>query len=370
MYTHFTTSPMIEYPSIYPTQWNNLYKELATSIRTFTKHHHQNVSAVNVDHPLVKLITLMNVPLYLSPERYYLLVLEKYRSIAENLGFGTDQISARAIPNVKNKLYKQSGFEVGIAHSTPLVAEDAYRKWRTLEPLKIITHHCSDVNPKALQLADYNDALPYVVYTLDVPMLMLQFKAWFDLETLNYKKTGSRKNLQNFVKMFPLTNAVKSHVDIALIELLYRVALNEDIKKSNDNTDKNDLGVFVNNTNSTLGQFVKLAVTALHKTPMSFNAIIQNCPTLSGNGFTAMRMPPIAPLGQSAWPLSLAALRFWRILFALSKENSRSINRPIIDKIKREFRIFNTERYWKNHLPTSTFEYAMKEQETLLKQLG
>jgi hypothetical protein len=92
MYTHFTIKPTVTYPMKTPGVWTNLSREVEGTLKRFEFFHHNSTAAVQSDHPLVRLITHMNVPYTLSPERYYFNVLENYQSVAEALGFGTGRL--------------------------------------------------------------------------------------------------------------------------------------------------------------------------------------------------------------------------------------------------------------------------------------
>lgn len=372
MFTHFTVSPNIDYPHVYPGTWNNLNKELSGTLSRFKEFNNTNTVAVQVDHILAKLITSINIPLYLNPERYYFLVLNNYRGAAEALGIGTDRASARPKNNLSpgSKLYKNSELEIAIAYDNFITPNIAYRNWRNLTPVRILTHRLTNINPKILDRADYAGEIPYVVYSIDVPMLMMQFKGWHDNELINRKINGGNRNLGNFIKMFPLTNAARTHVNLSLIECLYRAAVNRDyIDSASSQSDAGNLGIGIFNSNTSLKAYVEKATPQLLKVPMSFNAIMHNCMTLDGTAWNSWLLPPIAPLGQVAWPLNLVTLNYLRVLISLSKANIRNANSEIISKIKREYRMLNTDLNWKTHLPDNILNSVMTEKDNIMRTL-
>lgn len=372
MFTHFTVEPTVDYPQVYPGVWNNLSKELTNTIARFKEFNNTNVNSVAVDHILIKLITAINVPTYLNPERYYFLVLGSYRGPAEALGIGTDRATARPELNLSphSKLYKNSELEIAIAYDDFILPNNAYRNWRNLTPIKILTHRSTSVAPKILDNAEYAERMPYIVYSINVPMLMLQFKGWYDNEMVNKKIGGSSKHIGNFIKMFPLTNAARTHVNLSLIECLYRHANNMPyIDTVTATQDKGNVGLGIMNSNTSLKAYTEKATVQLLKVPMSFNAIMHNCMTLDGSAWGAWLLPPIAPMGQVAWPLNLVALNYLRILIALSKANIRNANSDIISKIKREYRLLNTDVNWKNHLPPEILGGVMIEKDNIMRAL-
>ena len=367
MYTRFNTRSAVNYALVTPASWLNLSREVTQTVKTFIAYSQRTPSAVSPDHLLVKLIMLMGIPVTLSADRYYYHVLNNYRPIAEALGLGTDRQSPKlSITNSKMKLYGHSEVEVGIAYDDVLLAEKIERDWRNMTPVTILSHGCHDISPKLLMNADYH-TMPYVVYSINVPLLMLQFRAWYNFN-LKEIEAGKRHTVMQFVKMFPLANAVHSHVNLALIESVYAATFTKvGVENSQDKT---DTGNFVMNSSKLLRDYSAEAISSILAVPMTYEGIIANLKTLQGDAWDSFKLPPISPMSQTCWPLSLAALRYWTILTALCGRDLQRMNRTRINAIKREYDMFSTEPMWKRELPSDVFKSVMVEKNKLFARFG
>jgi hypothetical protein len=365
MYTHFNIKPAIDYALVTPGTWVNLSRELKTTVNRFISYHRTTPSAVQSDHLLVKIITLMGVPYSLSPERFYYNVLNSYKPVCEALGMGTDRNSPKFRIHKSSKMYRNSEIEIGIACDSVIDPDNACVNWRNISPLRILCHSSSDISPKLLLNADYAQPTPYVIYEINVPLLMLQFKAWRENELT--QPAGSRKTLLQFVKMYPITNAVHSHVDLALIESIYRTYLHEDISITNSQ-DLTDTGNSIVNSSKLLVDYANKSKENFSRVPMSYDSIMANLITMSGNAWNSFSLPALTPMSQTCWPLSLAALRYWNILSAICGRNIQRLNRSRVNSIKREYRMFATEEMWKRELPESVFNAVMIEKNKLFSR--
>jgi hypothetical protein len=365
MYTRFNTKSAVNYALVTPASWLNLSREVSQTVKTFIAYSQRTPSAVSSDHLLVKLIMLMGIPVSLPADRYYYHVLNNYRPVAEALGLGTDRQTPKlSITNSKMKLYKHAKVEVGIAYDDVLLAENIERDWRNLTPVNILSHGSHDISPKLLINAEYQ-TMPYVVYSINVPLLMLQFHAWYK-NNLSTMAAGTRHNLMQFVKMYPLSNAVYSHVNLALIESVY-AATHTTVGVSNSQ-DKTDVGNFVMNSSKLLRDYSSEAADSILAVPMTYEGIMANLKTLSGNAWDSFKLPPISPMSQTCWPLSLAALRYWTILTTLCGRDLQRMNRTRINSIKREYGMFSTEAMWKRELPNDVFISTIAEKDKLFSR--
>lgn len=362
MYTSFTIKPTVTYPLKTPGVWLNLSREVEGTLKRFEFFHHSTTGAVQSDHPLVRLITHMGVPYSLSPERYYFNVLENYHGVAEALGFGTDRLSFNnALYSERGKLYKNSKIEIALAYDTTLIAETETVNWKRLAPLTVLTHHSCSVNPKVLVNADYAQSMPYVIYAVNVPLLMLQFRAWQNNEIAN--GVGKQRTVEQFVRMYPITNATRSHVNLALINAVSRLKEGDTVRVVQQ--DSANVGIYILNSTPLLVDYAVQLKKSLLSVPLSFNGVMANLLTLNGTATDAFHLPPVAPMSQTCWPLSLAALHHWSLLAELCGSNLMRMNATTVNLIKREYGLFGTEGLWKRELPKDVFEMVISDKEKL-----
>ena len=366
MYTHFTIKPTVTYPMKTPGVWTNLSREVEGTLKRFEFFHHNSTAAVQSDHPLVRLITHMNVPYTLSPERYYFNVLENYQSVAEALGFGTGRLSFNSGKySRRGKLYRDSVIEIGLAYDTTLIAETESINWKKLTPVTILAHHSVSVNPKVLVEADYAQTMPYVIYSVNVPLLMLQFRAWQNNEIAN--GVGNQRTVEQFVRMYPIPNATRSHVNLALINAVTRMKEGETVRVVQQ--DKANLGIYIVNSTPLLVDYAAQLKKSLLSVPLAFNGVMANLLTLNGTAIDSFGLPPLTPMSQTCWPLSLAALHHWKILADLCGSNLMRMNSTTIALLKREFKVFSTEAMWEQHLPKEVAAIVIADKNELFERL-
>lgn len=103
-----------------------------------------------------------------------------------------------------------NGSEIIYVHNDPFTTKD----WKSLSPVKFIYHNETNIN---YQLGVENNDNFIAFISINVHMLAFQFLSWLREKVNN----GNTDNVQRFVMQYPITNSVKSYIDISAFNLHY-----------------------------------------------------------------------------------------------------------------------------------------------------
>lgn len=166
-------------------------------------------------------------------------VLESYRLTRDQV---TMQVPSRGIITSINygRLQPKSNFygnecreiiiEVPFDDAVEQMMTRSYKEW---EPIKVIHHPFTSFdyqlpNNKLRRSGEKG----LVIIKMDLSLLYTQYRMWLrDKATSTYGEEGVRKSVMNFLHSFPITNMMRSHIDVVWFNRLF--ALQEGAPVSN-----------------------------------------------------------------------------------------------------------------------------------------
>ncbi len=300
------------------------------------------------DHILVKLIKSVNVSfkrdLYDYVETVYDVVpdLEAMLKLTSPLNF--------YLPNYKSNFYNSKCTEVLISVREDFDIALATKHWKNLEPLKVISHPFSDLSYTPL-VGKYvsSNAHGMVYIFIDIPKLMFQYRMWIRDQLLNKKPV---EEVGKFLIDYPLFNMMKSHTDVALFNRIHNLLRNI---PSDPYNPKISLATLDNTkyADATANVFVSQII----KSPIRFDEIIQNMPTVFNDDFiNVIKLPDIAKTRQVKTILVGARLKLFEFLLEVNALQKTSVNRSWLNIINNELRYLTTENVLKYGLQSETDE--------------
>lgn len=300
------------------------------------------------DHILVKLIKSVNVSfkrdLYDYVETVYDVTpdLEAMLKLTSPLNF--------YLPNYKSNFYNNKCTEVLISVREDFDINKAMKYWKNLEPLRVISHPFTDLSYTPL-VGKYvsSNASGMVYIFIDIPKLMFQYRMWIRDQLVNGKKPD---DITKFLIDYPLFNLMKSHTDVALFNRIHNVLRNV---PSDPYNSKISLATIDNTkyADATATVFVSQII----KSPVRFDEIIQNMPTVFNKDYlNVIRLPDIAKTRQVKTVLVGARLKLFEFLLEVNTRQNSSINRSWLNIINNELRYLTTENILKYGLQSETDE--------------
>ena len=172
---------------------------------------------------------------------------------------------------------------------------------------------------------------------------------WIRDQLVNGKKPD---DITKFLIDYPLFNLMKSHTDVALFNRIHNVLRNV---PSDPYNSKISLATIDNTkyADATATVFVSQII----KSPVRFDEIIQNMPTVFNKDYlNVIRLPDIAKTRQVKTVLVGARLKLFEFLLEVNARQNSSINRSWLNIINNELRYLTTENILKYGLQSETDE--------------
>lgn len=278
-------------------------------------------------HVIIRLLKSINVSMKTDIYEYVYGVEDSVRTITHGLDF-TSSTNQGKVHRPGQFINPHVG-EIIISNTESFDVDIAIRDWQKLTPLKFLDHPCSDLSyglPNGNYTLDSEDGL--AVISINVPMLALQYRCW--LTECMKQKLEMLPPIASFVMAYPLMNMAKSHADIAIFNRLYNDVLQY---KNTDFVRRNPIAL-VDYTSAIDGVLAEYK-TILERTPLDFQTIIDNIPTLYyGNFHNAVRLPKMASTRQLRWALLVARLKMFHFLIVIDQKHNLYNNRSSITDIK------------------------------------
>lgn len=322
---------------------------LQRELLKITSHYRQNVLSVPNQHPLVRFI--LSLPINMRRDIYSL--VER----ANNLMF--DYSSLLQFTNSLNYgrvftpgfIYGKPSHEIIITHSDPFDIDEAYANWEDLEPLKIIRHPFTDLSMGLLNGKYQSPESGIVVALLNVPMLCLMIKGfWVKHRNLDGTRDiagMSTMSIPQFVATYPLLNALRSHLDVAIFNRLSATYMVDDVCAFSKKHPFN-----VNDYTDRVDNYIRKQLQIMEKYPFTFDQLLLSLPAITS---TCMRdvvqIPPMAPTRQVKWAIIVARIELVRFLVQYNSLEGISRNRDYLQSIMISLQTARNDRVLDRNLP-------------------
>lgn len=321
-------------------------RNLTRELKRVVNYYRENVHAVHSNHFLTKIMNQLPVSLQDNLDYYYLKTLDRAEDISMSLKLTSPIYRGKVFDGM---IYGPSSKEIYICVNDDI---DNYRHshWRDLEPLRIISHPRTSLMINPLKNVDFENEIGVVVFLLDIPKLMIQYRKW-TMDPLAFNRELSDRSMMQFIAMQVLPNILFSHLDIAIFNRLvgYRF----------DETPTKDYPRFpiatINYTNQLDPVLLELN-RKLNKHKKTFTMLLKNIPAISHQDYLdAIKIPPMAVTRNNKWALTLARLQTVRYLFKHIHDTDNDRNMTARNSILRHLREMKNDRTIENMLPPEMF---------------
>lgn len=273
------------------------------SIQDVERYYHRAGLAVANTHILFRL--LHSIPLSLDREliSFYYTAKELGLEAAAAVGMTTSVSYGKTFsPGI---FYNKGTEEVIIAHDTDYDyegVENGTVDWRTLEPLKVLTHPFTDLSLARLNGKYHSTEKGIVVMSLNVVMLVHQYRCWHKEE--RQLADGSFKRTHQFISQYPLTNVVYSHANLVLFNRMVKLALGETTAKYIPAHP-----FYVMDSSQLLDSAIMQLIKSFKSRTRTWDEVVEGIPAFNVDSLReAIPLPDVASTRQIRWALFIARL--------------------------------------------------------------
>lgn len=312
-------------------------------------YYRSNVVRVLNQHPLVRFI--LSLPISMKrdivslKERADMLMYEQASLLQFTNSLNYGKVFSPGF------LYGKNTHEIIITHNEDFNVQEAYSNWKDLEPLVIIRHPFTDMSMGLLDGKYKSNERGIVVALLNVPMLCIMLKGWWD----EYRSPEAQRDIvgipsmsvPQFVHTYPLLNALRSHLDVALLNRLAATYMIDDVADFRKNH------VFlVNDYTETVDDYISKQLRFMQNYPYEFDQLLYTLPAITKETMRdVIRIPKMAPTRQVKWALIVARIALIKFLVQYNSLEEIRRNRQYLTKIKIALNNARSDRALDRNLP-------------------
>lgn len=338
--------------------WTNVRTGLQANLGQIIRYYRRQPMAVKSDHFLIRLLQSITVSKMMSTERYYNNVDGLF---SLNLGMALGMTSELSKGRVHaGQFYGPDSPEIYVAHTAdfdPFVAE---RNWQNLQPIRVLRHPRSDMACLLPNGKDTGSEYGLAVIAINIPMLAVQYRAWWRQEQYNAEQTGdSPHSINQFVHMYCLPNMLYSHLDYALFN---RVSNTFFEAPQGEASAKHPFGL--PDWEAKLDAVQTTMLEQLERVTKDWHGVLYNLPAVSQPSMVdVMRVPQVSPTRQVEWALALARFPAVDFLLSFSLRSYGEKNGQELNRIRQEIRSYRANSYFRQVLPPDLYldaEYQLQ----------
>lgn len=313
-------------------------------------YYRENNFSLENTHRIIKLLIDLQSYMDCSPEtlvravRIDLPRLCRAYGITSALGNGGIQ--------TRGEMFKQNCADVFISVEYDFDVKKCYTYFQQLQPIKVLSHDFTDIG-FGLANGKYNSQeYGTCVFSIDITMLALQFKAWWDKERY-IKEQDINLPTHIFAQRYPIVNILGTHTDIAIFNRLISLLKGKEIPNS-----RNQHSFMVADVSPQLDKTHLQLIDKLKATKTDYLQRLNAIPSLQfGSYFRSTNHPDLAVTRNNRWAMTLARLNTVEFLLEVDRvSNSEATNMYERELMARELRIMFNDRSLTPYLPTVTVD--------------
>lgn len=283
--------PMYEYAI------RNLNKELQRVIFYYL----ESIFVIPNTHILRKLVNELEI--YIRVDRESLVDTVRGESLYLCKSFGINSPLHLAGISTRSNFYNQNNPEAYMYVEHDFDINGVYDNYQSVSAVRVLQHGFTDLC-YPIPNGDYgSDQKNLCVFSFDIAMLAIQYKAWVEKEQYN-KEKDMHLPLHSFVHKYVLCNMISSHMDVAIFNRLVHLLKNgESIpRKTNHPFTVADYSDKIDNAHN-------LLIDILKKKQTDYVYRLDAIPSMKyGTYRRSMNIPDVAPTRNIKWLLLLSKL--------------------------------------------------------------
>lgn len=342
MYTLFNDPPLSSRGNMVIPDYLYVKGGLARNLESAISYYQQNPKAVKSNHFLVRLLQNISVPFGSSVNVYRDRVADMALTLAMSLKMTSPIYSGHVFDGV---FYGAGVTEILIADDSYFDTTGIESNWRSLEPIKVLSHPKSDLSMDIPDGISAGDGYGLAVLVINIPMLACQYREFRkEEERLGITDTQS---VMQFLHMYPLTNLLRSHIDVSVFNRF----CNSVKGVTNSSSVRNSTSYYTDYSQKLDRVHTCLAILILGK-KLDFDSILLNIPLVTlDNARELLKFPNLTATRQVEWALAITRIQAISTLVQLNSKSGSSQNQKHLNKIKRTLIEMSRDKTMEHALP-------------------
>lgn len=323
------------------------YQRVRDNVTYWINFTRENIVAVKSTHILNKIIAGNYIPYSSNITEYKETVTKTAPMSMGLLGLTTDYS--------EGKLFRDGDFYGKNSHEVYVYSDDPFDEtsdWKEWTPVKVITHGGTslDINPMLSNVGLVTESVS--VFAINVVMLICQYALYANVTPEESGVRGSRF----FCTQYPIPNAIRSHIDVALLNRFINNWFNEYADMTTVNQKLNlriplrQIEMVIRDINKRSGGKRQQMKDYLYNIPLIFE---ENALAYADFEFEH-------PNSNNYWVFILARARILRFLISVCRKNNNVVGNADLIALKRFDITLRSSRYIENLFDLNAYNQTKK----------
>lgn len=343
MYQLLGITPRVPGSTLRNPMWNYVRDRMGQNLAVLQDYYNNHDHRVDSGHFLTKIINFFSVGSYHDLSDFYQMVSIDALRIAHSLQMTSSLAFGKIFPGV---FFGPGIQEILIATDTPFNYRHAYANWKSLRPINVVSHPFSDLTCPVPIGNNYTKIRDVAVIEVNIPMLMIQYKAFRDYER-NVSTPGSERSIVNFLASYALPGMIYSYADHSVFNRL--VNLINDRPNIPVSFNHPMSLVSIDNHMDVLQREIARAISERKYLIAEMLSTVQLITLPSANELAIL--PETTANRQTDWAKYVARIKFIELIVEIATRTGGKQNRTDIQKIAREIRYARISSLLTNSMP-------------------
>jgi hypothetical protein len=339
-------------------EWNYIKTNTWINLQRVKQYYRNSAIAVSSQHFIVRLLQSIPVPKHLDLDTYYKTVNDIALSHSSSMQMTSPYYRGKFFTGVA---YGKQSMECLLVVDDMFHYQHVHDNWEDVISIKPIMHDKSDLSLLVPNGIDYSNELSNSVLLINLPMLAVQYRAFYLAKTNNPRIT-TNKTIMHFVAQYVLPNMLPDHLDLCLINRL----MNRYYEKDKTITFNTRHPFALVNLEDQIDTVINKILGYIKTSPKRFDLILKTIPSfVNQNAYKSLLMPDIATTKQVHWAGMWARLKYMAFLCDMCDERSLHTNQSEVNEIALELNYGDLYNTFRNNLPVDLFFKAQSYVDTI-----
>lgn len=313
-------------------QWDYVRRNVVNNVRAYVDYYQNSSVYSSYQNVLVDLVYGLGVNTDMPADQYVQLIRPKALTLAASVGLISPISRSRPMkPFFYGRRFEETD-ELVIATNELFDVEEAYRNWKNLRPVTVVSHGITALDMPAPFEPPTSSDLATTVIVVDVPLLALQYKAFRDEQ----KDMSDTAGIQSFLSRYVGTNMIYSHLEQCWINRVVAQARGMAIRDHQYSRQPFSLMNLSSQYDACLSQTVDNLKRISRPTLENF---YRSIPSLfHKDALSALQLPSTVPTFNVDWAFSAARIKHIVAALMLGKEKLANASAEDMAQIVRSMR--------------------------------
>lgn len=337
MYSLFNRPSIVQRPVRQPPSWLITRRRLRVELSKVIQHCRRENYAVQSRHILVRLLTNLNVDVTLPIYDYYRHV--KQRALGISRANGLVSASFRQTVHSDGEFYGKGSNEIYLYVEEDFDLLDIESQWKMLEPVRVLRSEKTSLTLDPLDGSSTREQ-GLAIFSIDIVKLAVQYHQYYHSNIEDIGENSQRRTVMQFVRKYPLANAIISHHEISLMNRMFRLWKGDPLGRR-----ENPWPFYQGDFSNEVDRYLLDRIGIMESQSLKYEHILNQVTLIRSKSLQEIiKLPQTAVTRQNQWVFILMRLPIIRFIVQMDFNSGGARNRQESSIIRKSIRSILSDR--------------------------